>query len=98
MRVVSLVPSATETLLAFGITPIACTRFGRRGPVSSFTDALGWYPGIEARGGAFTFRDQDGSVVIPSRRNQPYSTRVVDQNGDPVQVTVGNLIVSRRPA
>ena len=27
MRVVSLVPSATETLLALGITPIACTRF-----------------------------------------------------------------------
>lgn len=27
MRVVSLVPSATETLLALGVTPIACTRF-----------------------------------------------------------------------
>lgn len=27
MRVVSLVPSATETLLAWGIVPIACTRF-----------------------------------------------------------------------
>lgn len=27
MRVVSLVPSATETLLAFGVAPIACTRF-----------------------------------------------------------------------
>jgi len=27
VRVVSLVPSATETLLAFGVTPIACTRF-----------------------------------------------------------------------
>jgi ABC-type Fe3+-hydroxamate transport system substrate-binding protein len=27
MRVVSLVPSATETLLALGLTPIACTRF-----------------------------------------------------------------------
>ena len=27
MRVVSLVPSATETLLAFGVTPVACTRF-----------------------------------------------------------------------
>jgi ABC-type Fe3+-hydroxamate transport system substrate-binding protein len=27
MKVVSLVPSATETLLALGITPIACTRF-----------------------------------------------------------------------
>jgi ABC-type hemin transport system substrate-binding protein len=27
MRVVSLVPSLTETVLAWGITPIACTRF-----------------------------------------------------------------------
>lgn len=27
MRVVSLVPSATETLIALGVTPIACTRF-----------------------------------------------------------------------
>jgi ABC-type Fe3+-hydroxamate transport system substrate-binding protein len=27
VKVISLVPSATETLLAFGITPIACTRF-----------------------------------------------------------------------
>ncbi|MEY2433813.1 MAG: hypothetical protein QOC92_3538, partial [Acidimicrobiaceae bacterium] len=27
MRVVSLVPSVTETLLAWSITPIACTRF-----------------------------------------------------------------------
>jgi ABC-type Fe3+-hydroxamate transport system substrate-binding protein len=26
-RVVSLVPSATETLLALGVTPVACTRF-----------------------------------------------------------------------
>jgi ABC-type Fe3+-hydroxamate transport system substrate-binding protein len=27
MRVVSLVPSATETLVALGVTPVACTRF-----------------------------------------------------------------------
>ncbi len=27
MRVVSLVPSATETLLALGVVPVACTRF-----------------------------------------------------------------------
>src|ERR1700722_16311098 len=27
MRVVSLVPSVTETLLAWGIEPVACTRF-----------------------------------------------------------------------
>jgi len=26
-RVVSLVPSATETLLALGVVPVACTRF-----------------------------------------------------------------------
>ena len=26
-RVVSLVPSVTETLLAWGVTPAACTRF-----------------------------------------------------------------------
>ncbi len=31
MRVVSLVPSATETLDAMGVTPIACTRFCDRG-------------------------------------------------------------------
>ena len=38
MRVVSLVPSATETLLALGVTPIACTRFCEQ-------------PGIETVGG-----------------------------------------------
>src|SRR5436309_2596065 len=27
MRVVSLVPSATETLIALGVAPVACTRF-----------------------------------------------------------------------
>ena len=27
MRVISLVPSATETMVALGVTPIACTRF-----------------------------------------------------------------------
>jgi ABC-type Fe3+-hydroxamate transport system substrate-binding protein len=27
MRVVSLVPSATETMIAWGVTPVACTRF-----------------------------------------------------------------------
>jgi ABC-type Fe3+-hydroxamate transport system substrate-binding protein len=27
VRVLSLVPSATETLLALGVRPVACTRF-----------------------------------------------------------------------
>ena len=35
MRVVSLVPSATETLEAMGVTPIACTRFCDRGDLSA---------------------------------------------------------------
>jgi immune inhibitor A len=78
------------------IESVYCTRFGRRGPVSGFTDALGWYPGIEARGSAFTFRDQDGSVVIPSRGNQRYSTRVVDQNGDPVPSLYGTTLLDGR--
>ena len=38
LRVISLVPSATETLLALGVTPIACTRFCEQ-------------PGIETVGG-----------------------------------------------
>jgi ABC-type Fe3+-hydroxamate transport system substrate-binding protein len=38
VRVVSLVPSATETLLALGVTPVACTRFCEQ-------------PGIPAVGG-----------------------------------------------
>ena len=75
---------------------VYCTRYGRRGPMSSFSDALGWYPGIEARGDSFTFRDQDASVVIPSRGNQPYSTRVVDQNGDPVPSLYGTKLLDGR--
>jgi hypothetical protein len=35
VRVVSLVPSATETLEAMGVTPIACTRFCDRGDLSA---------------------------------------------------------------
>src|SRR5689334_1518664 len=35
MRVVSLVPSATETLLAWGIVPVACTRFCEQPSISA---------------------------------------------------------------
>jgi ABC-type hemin transport system substrate-binding protein len=35
MRVVSLVPSATETLLAFGVEPVACTRFCEQPSIAS---------------------------------------------------------------
>ena len=48
-----------------------------------FTDAKGWYPGIEIRNGAAYARDNDASVVVPSRGNAPYTTRVVNPDGTP---------------
>ena len=47
LKVVSLVPSATETLLALGLTPIACTRFCEQ-------------PGIETVGGT---KDPDVAAI-----------------------------------
>ncbi len=47
-RVVSLVPSVTETLVAWGRPPVACTRFCEQ-------------PGIEAVGG--TKRPRIGRIV-----------------------------------
>ncbi len=48
VRVVSLVPSATETLLALGVTPIACTRFCEQ-------------PGITTVGGT---KDPDVDAIV----------------------------------
>ncbi len=72
---------------------VYCTRVGRRGPVQRFTDALGWYPGVEARGAELFLRDIDGSVVIPSLGNQLYSTRIVDADGDPLPSLYGKTLV-----
>jgi ABC-type Fe3+-hydroxamate transport system substrate-binding protein len=47
-RVVSLVPSATETLLALGVTPVACTRFCEQ-------------PGIPTVGGT---KDPDVAAIV----------------------------------
>ena len=53
--------------------------------MSQFTDAKTWYPGIEIRGnGSIFYRDFDASVVVPSKGNQPYTTRVVDADGSPL--------------
>ncbi|MEW2441496.1 immune inhibitor A domain-containing protein [Micromonospora marina] len=60
-----------------------CTKFGPQAPVRGFTDAKGWYPGIEIRDGAAYSRDNDASVVVPSRDNQQYTTRVVNPDGTP---------------
>jgi immune inhibitor A len=71
------------------ITVEECTSFGRQAPVSTFTDNKGWYPGIEVRGEDLFYRDADASVVVPSRDLAPYSTRVVDQDGNPLTELYG---------
>ncbi|MGI5525066.1 immune inhibitor A domain-containing protein [Micromonospora sp. CA-259024] len=60
-----------------------CTTFKAQAPVKAFTDAKGWYPGIEMRDGAAYARDNDASVVLPSRGNAPYTTRVTHPDGSP---------------
>jgi immune inhibitor A len=68
---------------------IHCTTVGSRSAVPMFTDALGWYPGVEFDGTDLYFRDLDASTVIPSVGNQLYSTRVVDPDGNPVPELYG---------
>lgn len=72
---------------------IYCTAYGNRGAVSKFTDAKGWYPGLEyIPGEGLFFRDIDGSVVIPSRNNEMYSTRVVHSDGSPATELYGTVL------
>jgi immune inhibitor A len=69
-----------------------CTRFRSQPAVRTFTDAKGWYPGIEHRAelaNPWFFRDADASVVLPNRGNEPYSVRVVDENGEPLEELYG---------
>ncbi|MET7747471.1 immune inhibitor A domain-containing protein [Micromonospora sp. NPDC005367] len=66
-----------------------CTKFGAQPPVKEFTDAKGWYPGIEMRDGAAYARDSDASVVLPSRNNAPYTTRVTNPDGKPAREFYG---------
>ena len=49
-----------------------------------FTDAKGWYPGLELRGEDLFFRDIDASVVVPSKDQRRYTTRIVDAEGNPL--------------
>ncbi len=64
-----------------------CTGFQKQPGVSEFTDAQGWYPGIEFRpdldeDAPLFFRDADASVVLPSVGDAPYSVAIVDQDGE----------------
>lgn len=65
---------------------VACNRFGFQWGLRKFTDAIGWYPGYEYRpdldpDDPLFFRDFDASVVVPSKGNEIYSTRITDKNG-----------------
>ncbi|PSK64234.1 Immune inhibitor A [Micromonospora sp. MH33] len=66
-----------------------CTNFAAQAPVSAFSDAKGWYPGIEIRNGSAYARDNDASVVIPSRGNAKYTTRVTNPDGTPATAYYG---------
>ncbi|HEX6955577.1 MAG TPA: immune inhibitor A domain-containing protein [Agromyces sp.] len=61
-----------------------CTEIPALPAVSTFTDDQGWAPGLEYRDGRLFWRHIDGSAVVPSVGNQPYTTRVVDPDGNPV--------------
>jgi immune inhibitor A len=69
-------------------TPV-CNDHEPQAPVSTFTDDQGWYPGLEYRDGGFFWRDQDASAVVPSRNNDPYTTRIVNPDGSPATEMYG---------
>ncbi|MFF0308552.1 immune inhibitor A domain-containing protein [Streptosporangium sp. NPDC004379] len=60
-----------------------CSKLPAENGVREFTDAKTWVPGFEFRNGSLYYRDFDASVVVPSKGDQPYSTRVVNPDGTP---------------
>ncbi len=87
----------------FSLT-LECTEFGALPAVPAFTDAKGWYPGLEFTGTGLRFRDSDASVVVPSKGQSPYTTRIVDLAGNPLpalygfDLGVGSLLGSGDPS
>ena len=57
-----------------GSYTIYCNRHAALPGVARFTDAKGWYPGMELRGDDLFFRDVDASVVVPSKDQRRYRT------------------------
>ncbi|UNK70608.1 immune inhibitor A domain-containing protein [Microbacterium sp. H1-D42] len=74
-----------------------CTILKPQAAVSTFTDNKGWAPGIEARDDGLYYRLADGSVVVPSVGNAPYTTRVVNSDGTPATdlygLDIGNTVL-----
>ncbi|NIS81985.1 MAG: M6 family metalloprotease domain-containing protein [Anaerolineales bacterium] len=60
--------------------------------VDTFTDTLGWVPGVELRLPYLYWRDFDASVVVPSHEGTPYTWRVVWPDGSPATDFYGLVI------
>ena len=73
----------TECITGAELTDEYCTDVRPQKPVSTFTDNQGWVPGFEVRGTSLFYRYVDGSAVVPSVGNAPYTTRIVDADGKP---------------
>jgi ABC-type Fe3+-hydroxamate transport system substrate-binding protein len=91
MRVVSLVPSATETLLALGVEPVGCTRFCEQ-------------PGIQQVGGT---KNPDLQaivtlsphlVVVNDEENREEDARELERLGIPVHDMSPRTVVEVGPA
>jgi immune inhibitor A len=72
-----------------GSYEVYCNTHARQAGVPHFTDAKGWYPGLELRGEDLFFRDIDASVVVPSKDQRRYTTRIVDAEGNPLTELYG---------
>ncbi|MEU1387579.1 MULTISPECIES: immune inhibitor A domain-containing protein [unclassified Nonomuraea] len=66
-----------------------CTNVPALKGVPNFTDAKTWVPGFELQNGSLYYRDFDASTVVPSKGDQPYSTRVVHLDGTPATELYG---------
>lgn len=69
--------------------------------VDTFTDALGWVPGVEVRydlPGVLYFRDYNASVVVPSYDGMPYTWRIVYPDGTPAEDWYGGPLGTGNPA
>ncbi|MFI7420613.1 immune inhibitor A domain-containing protein [Nonomuraea sp. NPDC049684] len=66
-----------------------CTNVPALKGVPTFTDAKTWVPGFELQNGSLYYRDFDASTVVPSKGDQPYSTRVVHLDGTPATELYG---------
>lgn len=66
-----------------------CTDIPARDGVRTFNDNQGWAPGFEVRNGTVFYRNVNGSTVVPSVGNAPYTSRVVNPDGTPLTDAYG---------